>query len=128
MPETQVLFYRDYDGRVPVAEWLNDLSKRDHQAYVKCRRLILRLETFGHELRRPTADLLRDGIYELRARVGRLNYRMLYFFHGRDVAVLAHSLTKERAVPATALKQALERKKRFEADPDKHTFERKNRE
>lgn len=126
MPETKILFYRDDDGLVPVVEWLDELSRRDRQAYVKCRRLIVRFETFGHELRRPTADLLRDGIYELRTRVGRVHYRMLYFFHGRDVAVLAYSLTKERAIPATALKQALERRKRFEADPDKHTYRESN--
>ena len=29
-----------------------------------------------------------------------INYRMLYFFHGRVAAVLSHGLTKERAVPA----------------------------
>ena len=40
------------------------------------------LALFGHELRRPKADFLRDGIYELRAREGRANYRVLYFFHG----------------------------------------------
>jgi len=28
-----------------------------------------------------------------------MNYRILYFFHGRMAAVLAHGLVKERAVP-----------------------------
>lgn len=53
------------------------------KALDKCRVRIERLRDLGHELRRPEADLLRDGIYELRVRLGTLNYRMLYFFHGQ---------------------------------------------
>ncbi len=78
------------------------------------------LAALGHELRRPHADLLRDGIYELRARVGRVNYRLLYFFHGRDVAVVAHGLTKEREVPDGDIERAIERKANYERSPAKH--------
>ena len=39
-------------------------------------------------------DLLRNGIYELRAKVGTVNYRVLYFFCGSNVACLSHGLTK----------------------------------
>ena len=123
MPETQVRFYCDDDGSAPVLQWLDDLAERDRRAYLKCRELIGRLAQFGHELRRPSADLLSDGIYELRARVGRLNYRVLYFFHGRDIAVLAHAMTKEREVPKADLLRAINRKVRFEADPDCHTYQ-----
>jgi hypothetical protein len=35
-------------------------------------------------LRRPHADYLEDGIYELRWRNGTVQYRILYFFHGRE--------------------------------------------
>ena len=77
----------------------------------------------GHELRRPEADLLRDGIYELRVRLGSVNYRMLYFFHGRVAAVVSHGLTKEKAVPAGEIDGAIERKKRFEAAPREHRFQ-----
>ncbi|MEH1871881.1 type II toxin-antitoxin system RelE/ParE family toxin [Nostoc sp.] len=38
------------------------------------------LAEYGFELRRPAADLLRDGIYELRAKHVRVQYRILYFF------------------------------------------------
>jgi len=61
----------------------------------------------GHELRRPEADLLRDGIYELRARLGTVNYRILYFFHGRNVAVLAHAITKENEIPVVEINRAV---------------------
>ena len=74
-------------------------------------------------MRRPEADLLRDGIYELRIGLQRVNYRILYFFHGRAAAVLAHGLTKKDAVPDTAIETALARKRKFEQGPALYTFE-----
>ncbi len=81
------------------------------------------LAQFGHELRRPAADYLRDGIYELRAKRSHVQYRILYFFHGREAAILAHSLTKEDTIPAPDLERAIKRKKMFESNPSKHTYE-----
>jgi phage-related protein len=121
MPEVRVRFYCEADGSAPVLDWLDELQHRDRRAYNKCREAIDRPAMFGYELRRPTADILRDGIYELRAKVGRVNYRLLYFFHGREVVIVAHALTKERAIPPADLERALERKARFEIDPKKHS-------
>ena len=66
--------------------------------------------------------MLRDGIYELRARLGTVNYRILYFFHGRNVAVLAHAITKENEIPVGEINRAVERKRAFVASPTAHTF------
>src|SRR2546430_14675100 len=95
MPQTRLLFFQGADGTSPVWEWLKDLRARNPKAYAKCVVRIRRLVELGHDLRRPEADLLRDGIYELRARLGTVNYRILYFFHGRNVAVLAHAITRK---------------------------------
>ena len=78
-----------------MVEWLTELRRLDRKGYAKCIPCIRRLAELGHEIRRPEADYLREGMYELRARRGRVNYRILYFFHGQDGAVLAHALTKE---------------------------------
>ncbi|MCE9594431.1 MAG: type II toxin-antitoxin system RelE/ParE family toxin [Planctomycetes bacterium] len=123
MPKTQLRFYQDADGTAPVRQWLAELHRRDPIAHAKCVARIERLAELGHELRRPEADFLRDGIYELRARKGHVNYRILYFFHGRHVAVLAHALTKEAAVPATDIARAVRRKAQLEADPKTHVHE-----
>ena len=77
----------------------------------------------GHELRRPEADFLRDGIYELRVSRRGVHYRILYFFHGAVAAVVSHGLVKEQAVPPEEIDRAIERKKRFEANPSKHTYQ-----
>lgn len=78
-------------------------------------------KNFGWEMTRPHSDTLRDGIHELRVGFGGVNYRLLYAFHGQTVAVLAHGLTKERAVPPEAIDLALRRSQVFAADPKKHT-------
>jgi phage-related protein len=84
---------------------------------------IRRLAELGHELRRPEVDYLRDSIYELRARRGRVNYRILYFFHGPNVAVLAHTLTKEGEIPVSDIERTVRRKHAFDRDPARHTYE-----
>ena len=76
----------------------------------------------GHELRRPEADFLRDGIYELRASYQGVHYRILYFFAGASVVVLSHGLTKEREIPPREIEIAIARKKQIEANFEKFTF------
>ncbi|MCG2773434.1 MAG: type II toxin-antitoxin system RelE/ParE family toxin [Desulfobacterales bacterium] len=87
----------------------------------KCLVKIQRLEEQGYELRRPEADSLRDGIHELRVAFRRMQYRMLYFFHGQQ-AIISHGLKKESVVPSKEIDLAVERKARFENDPVKHTY------
>ena len=90
---------------------------------IKCFGRLDRLREMGHELRRPEADLLRDGIYELRVSRQGVHHRILYFFHGSVAAVVSHGLVKERAVPPSEIDRAIERKKRFETNPRRHTYE-----
>ena len=117
MPETEVVLFAEDDGSVPLLRWLDIQSAKVQD---KCIVRIERLAELGHELRRPEADYLRDDIYELRASRQGVNYRMLYFFsEGR--AVLSHGLTKEGKVPGTEIDRAVERKRRFEQSPEKHT-------
>jgi phage-related protein len=120
MPQTRVVFYRERDGTVPVLEWLDTIPR---PALIKCRVKLERLKELGHELRRPEADFLRDGIYELRVRLWRVNYRILYFFHANTAAVVSHGVIKERRVPAKEIDRAVERKLRFTADRAAHTYE-----
>jgi phage-related protein len=66
------------------------------------------------ELRRPAADFLRDGIYELRAKHVKVQYRILYFFHGQNVVVLGHAFVKEESqVPNEDIDLALMYKEMF---------------
>ena len=123
MPQTTLLFFRDASGIAPVVEWLRELRQRDAKGYAKCVAAIRRLADVGHELRRPVTDYLRDGIYELRVKRGHVNYRILYFFHGQQVAVLAGALAKEDVVPPIEIHRTIAHKKLFATDPERYTFD-----
>ena len=121
MPLTEIVFYAGADGTAPVLEWLAEVGKRDRRALAKCYVKIGRLAAFGHEMRRPEADYLRDGIYELRIRFGSVNYRILYFHFGDVACVLTHGLTKQDKVPDGDIEIACERRAEFLRDPKGHT-------
>ena len=123
MPVTEVIFFLDDDGAAPAHDSLRALlASGQRRPWAKCQARIARLAEKGHELRRPEADYLRDGIHELRATHRGINYRILYFFHDRLVAVLSQLITKEERVPDVEIERAIACKRRFEADPDKHTL------
>ncbi len=116
-----MVFYREEDGTIPFLEWFDGLSEK---AQDKCWVRIERLEELGHELHRPEADILRDGIHELRTKHHRVNCRILYFFHGREAVVLSHGITKQQdEVQPSEIDRAIERRNRFAADPGRHTYE-----
>ncbi len=101
-------------------KWFDGVPSK---ARSKCQVRLERLRELGHALRRPEAEYLREGIYELRAKHLRVNYRILYFFWGRRAVVVTHGITKQRAaVPANEIDMAIRRKRQFETDPERHTY------
>jgi hypothetical protein len=119
MPKTTVVIYQETDGRVPLREWL---VEQDKKVQDKCVVAIEILADRGYELRRPVADYLRDGVYELRVRYGHMNYRILYGFCGANVVLLSHGCTKEAAVPAREIERAIMNLKSYKGKPVAHTY------
>lgn len=120
MAKTDVLFFREpTSDSAPLVEWLKSLP---FKVQAKCTGRIDRLAELGQELRRPEADILRDGIYELRASYQGVHYRMLYFFVGKAVVVVSHGFAKEKIVPFREIALAIKRKQLVESDVDKFTF------
>jgi hypothetical protein len=118
MPEIEVIIFVDDDGTVPFLDWMDHLPPKVQD---KCTAKIERLAEMGYELRRPEADTLRDGIHELRIGFQGINYRILYFFHGRQ-AVLSHGCKKESDVPPKQIDLAIERKQRYQMDPERYGY------
>jgi phage-related protein len=107
---------------VPLIDWLASLPKK---VRIKCEKKVVLLAEFGHELRRPDIDYLRDGIYELRIGYGRSNYRILYAFIGQQITLLTHGIIKEDRVPPKEIDKAILRKAKWVLDPITHTYIRK---
>jgi hypothetical protein len=122
VPRIHVVFYQEHPDAVPALDWFETLPTK---AQDKCLVKIERLRELGHELRRPEADYLRDGIYELRIGLRGINYRILYFFHGKIAAVLALGLVKERVVPTGVIEEAIRMNQQFTQNPKAHTYQEK---
>jgi len=115
----RLVLFSEEDRSAPFLDWFLGLPDK---AQDSCRVRLERLRELGHLLRRPEADYLRDGIYELRAKAEGINYRMLYFFHGKEVVVVSHGIAKQQAaVPSKEIDRAIARKKAYASDPVRHT-------
>ena len=121
MPRVRVVLHCEASGVVPFLAWFRSLPSGVQD---KCRVRIERLAEQGHLLRRPEADYLRDGIHELRARHKSVRYRILYFFHGRETAVISHGFSKPGAkVPDIEVRRAVVRSRAYRMKPEAHTHE-----
>ena len=123
MPKVVVRFYR-LGTRIPVLDWLDRADARTRH---RARLAIVHLSQMGHELRRPMSATLRDGIHELRFRVGAVNHRILYFFMERSAVVLSHHFTKQVArVPELEIQRAVLHRSQVLAAPRHFLHEETN--
>jgi phage-related protein len=100
----RVVFYRSASGKCPIEEFVEDLPVEDAKEVVAS---IAALRELGNKARRPLADYLEDGIYELRARRLKRQFRVLYTFAGRQtILLLTGFIKKSKAVPASKIRKA----------------------
>jgi hypothetical protein len=116
VPKSEVIFYREGET-VLFEQWLKTLPVK---VQAKCLSQVSMLRSQGHELRRPIADFLRDGIYELPPTYQGVHYRILYFFSGKNIVVISHGIAKQSVVPPVEINRAFDRKKQYEANPKAH--------
>ena len=99
-----IYYFVDKDGNKPVREFIHSLTEKEQ---TKVYAYITELKMQGNNLRRPMADYLEDGIYELRPK----DNRIFYFFYLRDRAILVHAIKKHvKKVPGNDLRLCLKRK------------------
>ena len=87
----RIVFYKDEKGISPVYDFLERLSKNERG---KMFAWITELKKQGPTLPRPYADLLEDGIHELRIKLKGKQTRTLYFFCFKSYAILTHTFIK----------------------------------
>ena len=125
MPRTELITYKETNGDVPLLRWLGTLS---HKVRYKWEARFELLEQSGYDLRRPICDILRDGIYELRLRKGKIQYRVLYAFVGQNIVLLSHGCSKEDKVPETEIDKAIVNREKYLANPSIHTYKCEDKE
>lgn len=99
-----IYYFVDKNGDRPVKEFIDSLTIKEQ---AKVYAYINELKRQGNNLRRPMADYLRDGIYELRPK----NNRIFYFFYLRENAILVHAIKKKtEKIPESDLRLCIKRK------------------
>jgi phage-related protein len=99
-----LLYYIKQDGTKPVEEYINKLSVNER---AKTFAFIEHLKEKGPDLHRPYADLLEDGIHELRIKLTGEQVRILYFFCYKDIIILTNAFEKHTdEVPKSEIKTA----------------------
>lgn len=101
-------FYVAPDGSCPTRDFLNRLTKEERARVI---RLIKLLSEEGYNLKRPYADTLESGIYELRTHQGHKQYRVLYFYFYQDKIILSHGIYKpDKKVKTSEIEKAIKHK------------------
>jgi phage-related protein len=104
-----IYYYVDERGENPVKEFIEKLPLKEQ---AKIFAYLEELKKQGHNLRRPMADYLTEGIYELRPR----DNRIFYYFLLRENVVLLHAIRKKSdKIPAGDLQICLKRRKQTES-------------
>ncbi len=100
----KLLFYETTKGECPVYNYIESLKEGEQTkvfAWLKA------LKQEGINLHRPFADLLEDGIHELRIKVTGDQVRVLYFFCYRDFIIVTNTFIKRTdRVPRKEIKKA----------------------
>jgi phage-related protein len=85
-------FYQSRNGKYPVEEFIDCLEVKSQ---ARIARTLDLLEEFGIELGIPYAKYLEKQLWELRIRVGRNRYRIIYFLHTEKTFILLHVFSKK---------------------------------
>lgn len=105
-------FYRTNDDIAPVEEFLEGLN-------IKMRAKALHelniLQQFGITLREPHSKPIKDGIFELRIKLGSDISRIFYFFRVGNKIILTNGFIKKaNKTPKSEIQKALKYKADYE--------------
>lgn len=100
----RIIFYRNDAGHCPFEKFIDRLPEKDAHEVVAS---IAALRELGNKARRPLVDYLENGVYELRARRIKKQFRVLYSFVGKNkILILTGFIKKSKALPAKEIKKA----------------------
>ena len=88
----EIEYHETSRGRCPVQDFIDSL---DFRSRAKVARTLDLLEQFGVKLEMPFAKHVEGDLWELRARVGTDQYRIIYFLFSGGVFILLHGFMKK---------------------------------
>ena len=104
-----VVFYQNESGKMPVLEWLKNMSPEDRKTIGSD----IKTVEFGWPLGMPLCRNLGDGIFEVRVSL-HTKIARVFFCVDKNVMFLLHGIIKKsRKTPKEALDLAKNRKRRL---------------
>ncbi len=85
-------FYTDCEAKSPITEWF---EAQDAKVQAKFLWVFDLLEEAGIEVGMPHVKPLKDKLYEIRIRVDKNAYRIIYFLHTGQKFILLHGFQKK---------------------------------
>jgi phage-related protein len=107
-----ISFYRTVSGKCPVKEYLDSLTDSEVTKIAWVLKLIRELDLVPANYFKKLSNT--DDIWEVRVDVEMNTFRLLGFFHGRELIILTNSFQKKsQKIPLREIKLAEKRKKEY---------------
>jgi len=108
----KVLYYSENEKEASEIELF--IESKDERNQAKILAWLEKLEELGPNLPRPYADILTDGIHELRIKLSGNQIRILYFFCFKNFIILTNQFVKNTdKVPKNEINKAKKRRDDF---------------
>jgi len=108
----EIVFYKTIANKSPVKDFLDSLPSKEAQKVVWVLKLIEDLPQVPKQYFKKLTNA--DNIWEVRVNVEKKAFRILGFFDGINLVVLAHAIQKKtQKTPKQAIKIAQARKKDY---------------
>ena len=108
----EILFYETSSGQKPIEGFLEQLTSKQAQKVTWVLKLIEELDRVPSKYFKKMINT--DELWEVRASLGTNIFRLLGFFDGPNLVVLAHAFQKKtQKTPKQAIKIAEERRKDY---------------
>jgi phage-related protein len=108
----EILFYETASGQKPIDDFLDQLSSKQAQKVTWVLKLIEELDRVPSNYFKKMVNTAE--LWEVRTAVGSNIFRLIGFFDGPNLVVLAHAFQKKtQKTPKQAIKIAEERKKEY---------------
>ena len=110
--QRQIIFYRTASGQNPVEDFLNQLPPKSAQKVTWVLKLIEDLNQVPSKYFKKLVNT--QELWEIRVSAGSNIFRLIGFFDGPKIVVVAHGFQKKtQKAPKRAIKIAEERKKDY---------------
>ena len=108
----EIKFYKTSSGKSPIEDFLDSLSSKEVQKITWVLTLIEEMETISTKFYKKLTNS--DGIIEVRAQIGKNNFRFLGFEYKDTFVVLTNGFKKkDQKVPKSEITLAQQRKNEY---------------